>query len=250
MASNVGYSFVGGRDVPTISGISFEVPPGQIVAIVGPSGCGKTTLLRLISGYLRPTEGTIQLDGAEPEASRQTIGFVYQDNRLISWRNVAQNVRLPLEVLKRPLDSALLDELLDLLRLTEHCRKFPSELSGGQQERTALARALVSKPRFLLLDEPLDSTDYVHRLEIEDYIYQNARHNQQCCVLVTHDLEQAAAVADRIVVLGFSSNGQRIEIIEVPENISTMKPSEARVMSETAKFLAQLLARYRTVTSA
>ena len=139
VADDLAYSFVAGT--PVLAGISFSVSPGQIVAIVGPSGCGKTTLLRLISGYLQPTTGSVELDGGKAFASRQSIGVVYQDSRLIPWRNVAQNVQLPLEILKRPINNPLLDELLSLLRLTEHAGKYPAELSGGQQERSALARA-------------------------------------------------------------------------------------------------------------
>jgi len=248
LAKNLGYSFAPGGP-PVLQDISFVVSPGQIVAIVGPSGCGKTTLLRLVSGYLQPTNGSVQLDGGEPLAYRQSIGVVYQDNRLIPWRNVVQNVELPLEILKRPINTPLIEELLNLLRLTEQARRFPGELSGGQQERTALARALVSSPRFLLLDEPLDSTDYVHRLEIEDYIYEAVRTDKKCCLLVTHDLEQAVAVADRVVVLGFSASAQKMETLDVPKNIGELRPSQARVMPETAEFLSRLLATYRKVSS-
>ncbi len=249
LAKHLGYSFSGPGGSPVLHDISFVVSPGQIVAIVGPSGCGKTTLLRLISGYLQPTEGAVELDGGEPLAHRQSIGVVYQDNRLIPWRNVTQNVQLPLEILSQPINTPLLEELLSLLRLAGQARKYPGELSGGQQERTALARALVSSPRFLLLDEPLDSTDYVHRLEIEDYIHEAVKRDKKCCLLVTHDLEQAAAVADRIVVLGFSASAQKMETLDVPKNIQELRPSQARVMPETAVFLSSLLATYRKVSS-
>ncbi|HEY4905445.1 MAG TPA: ATP-binding cassette domain-containing protein [Candidatus Sulfotelmatobacter sp.] len=248
-ATRVGYSFAGKGGSRVLHDISFVASFGEIVAIVGPSGCGKTTLLRLVSGYLKPTEGQIEIDGGKPLDYKHSIGVVYQDSRLIPWRNLVQNIQLPLEVLKRPIDTPLLPELLELLKLTGHKSKYPSELSGGQQERTALARALVSSPRFLLLDEPLDSTDYVHRLEIEDYIYEDVRKDQKCCLLVTHDLEQAAAVAHRIVLLGFSASAQRFETLDVPKRIQETRPSQARVMPEAAEFLSRLLAKYRMVTS-
>lgn len=249
VVKDIAYRFSIHRSGEVLRGVSFEVPPGEILAIIGPSGSGKTTLLRLITGYLKPTEGFVHLDGQPPDGRRHAIGVLYQDSRLLSWRNVIENIKLPLEILERSEDHSLLEELLGLFRLSDHGKKYPSQLSGGQQERTALARALIHTPRFLLLDEPLESTDYVHRLEIEDYIHGFVRRDGTCCILATHDLEQAVAIADRIFILGFPKSAQRSEVVEVPRRIRDAKPSVARIIPDTATFLQNILANYHRVIS-
>ena len=246
-AEGISFGFSGAHEGEVLHKVSFEVSPRRILAIVGPSGCGKTTLLRILSGYLKPSDGVIQLDGEAPHPQRHTIGVLYQDNRLLSWRNLVDNVRLPLEIRNSDSKLPFLAELLGLLRLDGHEHKYPSQLSGGLQERTALARALVLSPKFIFLDEPLGSTDYVHRLEIEDYLNHIVRHENRCCILITHDLEQAVAMADDVLLLGFASNRQPAHLLPVPESIRGVKPSEARVLTDTPVFLERLLAEYRKV---
>lgn len=243
--TDIAYSFPDDRRTEVLRGVSFEVLPGHILAIVGPSGCGKTTLLRLLSGYLEPCKGVVELDGISPRSQKPSIGVVYQDNRLLPWRNVVKNIQLPLEVLGRHLDNSFQDRLMHLLRLKGHEQKYPSQLSGGLQERTALARALISTPRFLLLDEPLGSTDYVHRIEIEDFIYENIREDNKCCIVITHDLEQAIAIADEVLVLGFPTRMLCTSLLSVPQRIQNATPSEARILTDTPIFLERLLIEYR-----
>ena len=227
--------------------VSFQVKPGTLLAVVGPSGCGKTTLLRILSGYLKPSDGTVRLDEGAPNPSKQIIGIKYQDNKLLPWRNLIDNISLPDEVQgKFPAPNRAL-ELLRLCRLSDHMHKFPSHLSGGQQERTALARALMPTPRFLFLDEPLGSTDYVHRLEIEDYIYEFVRRENVCCVLITHDLEQAVALADEVIILGYSTNAHNSRKLNVPEALRAAKPSAARTHAAAPAFLKFLLSEYSDV---
>ena len=247
LANKISYSFLGTHTNQILCEISFKVMPGRVLAIVGPSGCGKTTLLRILSGYLKPSEGSVQLDGDEPRPQDHNIGVFYQDNRLLSWRNLIDNIRLPLEIQKNSLRASSLAELITLLRLDGHEYKYPAQLSGGLKERTALARALVLSPKFIFLDEPLGSTDYAHRLEVEDYIKGIVRRENRCCVLITHDLAQAATLADDILLLGFASSCQSVILLPVPEKIRSFNPSDARVLKDTPMFLNKLLVEYRKI---
>lgn len=248
-ATNISFGFAGITGGEVLRNVTFEVSPGRILAVVGPSGCGKTTLLRVLSGYLKPSKGIIQLDGEIPQPRKHSIGVLYQDNRLLPWRNLLENICLPLEIWKYKRDEHFLAELMGLLRLIGHEQKYPSQLSGGLQERTALARALVLSPRFIFLDEPLGSTDYVHRIEIEDYIKSIVRNEDRCCILITHDLEQAIAMADDILLLGFASGEQPSRLLPVPDHIRNVKPSEARVLPDTPAFLKKIIVEYRRAIS-
>jgi sulfonate transport system ATP-binding protein len=189
----VGKSF-DGRQV--LGDVSLEVAPGEFVAIVGHSGCGKSTLLRLIAGLDRPSEGRITLNGATTAASAETR-LLFQDARLLPWKRVLDNVGIGQT--GKWQDRAL--EALSHVGLDARARDWPSVLSGGQRQRVALARALVSQPRLLLLDEPLGALDALTRLEMQGLIEQVWREEGFTAILVTHDVAEAVALADRIVVL-------------------------------------------------
>jgi NitT/TauT family transport system ATP-binding protein len=189
-----------------LDGVSFSAGEGEFVALVGPSGCGKTTLLKIIGGLLRPSAGDVAVDSRTPEQARSTgeFGFVFQRPVLLPWRNVIDNVRLPLEILnggrrnRQVRDPA---DVLDRLGLTGFASSKPTALSGGMQQRVALARALVFGPRVLLMDEPFAALDEILRERMDLEFRRLAEELRQTVVLVTHNISEAALLADKIVVL-------------------------------------------------
>jgi sulfonate transport system ATP-binding protein len=189
----------GGRHV--LKGVDVSVARGEFVAIVGRSGCGKSTLLRLMAGLDIPSAGTVALDGQTPRPGSSVVRMMFQDARLLPWRRVIDNVALGLPSGRRAEAKAALEEV----GLAERAGDWPSILLGGQRQRVALARALASRPQALLLDEPLGALDALTRLEMQGLIERVWWEHRFTAVLVTHDVEEAVALADRIIVL---SEGQ------------------------------------------
>jgi len=194
---------VGGRTVQALAGISFAVEDGEFVAIVGASGCGKSTLLRLILGLDTDYEGEIRLDGQRVRRPGLDRGIVFQDHRLLPWLTVEGNVAVALR--RSKLSSAAKKKLvalhLELVGLSGFAKAWPAQLSGGMSQRVAIARALVNRPRFLLLDEPLGALDALTRLRLQDELARIVRNEQSTAILVTHDVDEAVFLADRIMVL-------------------------------------------------
>ncbi|MDF3016137.1 MAG: ssuB [Thermomicrobiales bacterium] len=178
-------------------GVDVTIAPGEFVAIVGQSGCGKSTLLRLMAGLDSPNSGVVSLAGKPPRPGSPLVRMMFQDARLLPWRRVIDNVGLGLpDGRKAEAGSALAE-----VGLAERGGDWPSILSGGQRQRVALARALASRPRALLLDEPLGALDALTRLEMQGLIERVWQEHGFTAVLVTHDVEEAVALADRIIVL-------------------------------------------------
>ena len=190
-------------ELVALDGISLEVAPGEFVAIVGPSGCGKSTLLRILGGLVRPTYGVVTLDGESVEAPRRQVAYVFQRVNLMPWRSVLRNVTLPLEVAHVSASEAQrrARELIRLVGLEGFEDAYPRTLSGGMAQRVAIARALVAEPEVLLLDEPFGSLDAISReqMNLELLRIWNAR--QVTAVMVTHDLQEAIFLADRVLVM-------------------------------------------------
>jgi iron(III) transport system ATP-binding protein len=186
--------------------ISLTIPAGALFFLLGPSGCGKTTLLRMLAGFIEPTEGAILFNGRDvtrvPPNKRNT-GMVFQSYALWPHMTVAQNVAFGLSVRKvpRPQREARVDEALRAVRMDEYARRRPNQLSGGQQQRVALARALVVRPDVLLLDEPLSNLDAKLRLEMRHEIRRICKESGLTTVYVTHDQKEALSMADGIAVL-------------------------------------------------
>jgi sulfonate transport system ATP-binding protein len=178
-------------------GIDVTIAPGEFVAIVGQSGCGKSTLLRLMAGLDTPNSGVVALAGEPPRPGSPLVRMMFQDARLLPWRRVIDNVALGLPVGRKAEAGSALAEV----GLAERGTDWPSILSGGQRQRVALARALASRPRALLLDEPLGALDALTRLEMQGLIERVWQEHGFTAVLVTHDVEEAVALADRIIVL-------------------------------------------------
>jgi sulfonate transport system ATP-binding protein len=181
-----------------LDNIDLDVRPGEFVAVVGRSGCGKSTLLRLLAGLETPSAGDVRLDGAPLAARRDDIRIMFQEARLLPWRTVLQNVQLGLD----SKDGATrAREALAQVGLADRADDWPAVLSGGQRQRLALARALVHRPRLLLLDEPLGALDALTRIEMQRLIESVWRELRFTAVLVTHDVAEAVALADRVLLV-------------------------------------------------
>ena len=181
-----------------LDGIALDVQPGEFLAIVGRSGCGKSTLLRLLAGLETPTAGELQLGGAPAAARRDDVRIMFQEARLLPWRTVLQNVQLGLD--SRDAAARARDALAQV-GLADRANEWPAVLSGGQRQRVALARALVHRPRLLLLDEPLGALDALTRIEMQRLIESVWRELRFTAVLVTHDVAEAVALADRVLLV-------------------------------------------------
>ena len=187
--------------VLALDGVGLTVAPGEFLVIVGGSGCGKSTLLRLIAGLDGATAGTIALDGTPVTAPRPEIGMVFQEPRLMPWLTIDQNVAFGIRHLPATERRRRVSEALARVGLAYHARHWPRELSGGQAQRVALARALVGRPEVLLLDEPFSALDALTRTDLEEHLLDLWAFDRPTMVLVTHDIEEALFLADRIVVM-------------------------------------------------
>ena len=197
--------------------VSFQVAAGEVVAIVGPSGCGKSTLLSILGGLLRPTGGQAELRGAPPADSLNPLTFVFQDFALLAWCTVAENVEFPLvhTALDAAARRAVVDDALRRTGLSDFRGAHPKQLSGGMRQRVGIARALAVKPAILLMDEPLSALDSQTReLLMEDFIGLLAD-GSMGAVYVTHNLEEAVRLADRIVLLS-RQPGRVREVVSIP----------------------------------
>ena len=181
-----------------LTDIDLDVGAGQFVAIVGRSGCGKSTLLRLLAGLETPSAGTVRLGEGRAAAGRDEVRIMFQEARLLPWRTVLQNVALGLETRDA---AARARDALAQVGLADRADDWPAVLSGGQRQRVALARALVHRPRLLLLDEPLGALDALTRIEMQRLIESVWREHRFTAVLVTHDVAEAVALADRVLLV-------------------------------------------------
>lgn len=207
---------IGSRDV--VDRVSFDVAEGEIVVVVGPSGCGKSSLLRTIAGLDPIASGRIALDGSDVTnlaAEKRRVGLVFQDHALFPHLRVDQNIAFGLTHLDRAARSHRVGELLELVRLSGAAKRYPHELSGGEQQRIALARALAPNPAVVLLDEPFAGLDPSLREEVRTEVIQALRSRNAAAVLVTHDREEALVLGDRVAVM---SEG-RIYQIDRPEEL-------------------------------
>ena len=185
----------GEREVLRQADLSIE--PGEFVAIVGRSGCGKSTLLRLVAGLESATRGQLDIDGRAVNGLNPDTRIMFQDSRLLPWKRVLDNVALGLPPEQRPRAEAVLAQV----GLAERANEWPARLSGGQRQRVALARALVHQPRLLLLDEPLGALDALTRIEMHELIEGLWRRHGFTALLVTHDVQEAVALADRVILI-------------------------------------------------
>lgn len=224
---NVGltyYSLVG--ETVAVKNLNLDCYEGEFVSIIGPSGCGKTTVLSLIAGLIKPTEGSITY-GKDSDGEDNRLGYMLQKDHLFPWRTVEKNVYLPLEIKKidttENKDYAL--ELLEKYGLSSFKKRYPNELSGGMRQRVALIRTLSSKPKLLLLDEPFSALDYQTRLSVSDDVYRIIKNEKKTVVLVTHDISEAISMSDRIIVL--SDRPSKVKTVFTP-NVFGSTPLQKR----------------------
>ncbi|MBW4537116.1 MAG: ATP-binding cassette domain-containing protein [Pleurocapsa minor HA4230-MV1] len=184
-------------DKKILQQLDLELAPGEFVVIVGRSGCGKSTLLRLIAGLETPTSGGVLIDGEPFKKLNQSARMMFQDERLLLWKRVLENVGLGLRGNWQPQAMWALEQV----GLGDRAHDWIAQLSGGQRQRVALARALVSQPRLLLLDEPLGALDALTRIEMQHLIEHLWQSQQFTTLLITHDVEEAVTLADRVVLL-------------------------------------------------
>jgi len=217
----VSVTYGGGRGHPPVSAleaVSLVVRPREFVSLVGPSGCGKSTLLRVIADLQAPTSGSAQVDGTTPRQARlaRDIGFVFQDAALLEWRNILRNVELPLELAGMPAPDrqARSGELIELVGLTGFERALPRQLSGGMRQRAAIARALATRPRILLMDEPFGALDQITRDRLNMELVRICEATEATVLFVTHSIREAVLLSDRVIVMS-PRPGRIVSAIEV-----------------------------------
>jgi NitT/TauT family transport system ATP-binding protein len=200
--SGLGHRY--GPDATALLDVSFDARPGELVCIVGPSGCGKSTLLRAVAGLITPTSGAVHLDGRPVRGVPAELAVVFQDysRSLYPWLSVRGNVELPLRArADRAERRERAEEALKEVGLDGQARRYPRQLSGGMQQRVAIARALAHRPALMLLDEPFASVDAQTRADLEDLLLRVRAEHDMTVLVVTHDIDEAVYLADRVVVL-------------------------------------------------
>jgi NitT/TauT family transport system ATP-binding protein len=230
--------------VEALRGMDLHVDNGEFVAVVGRSGCGKSTLLRLVAGLLAPTSGRVMVDNVPVAGPRRDIAMMFQRPALLPWRNVLQNVLLPVEIFgwRRAEHKVLAQRLLDMVGLHGFEKRHPHELSGGMQQRVALCRALIQRPRLLLMDEPFSALDALTREELSVELQRIHMELRTTMVFVTHSIDEAVLLADRVVVMS-PRPGQVTKIIEVdiPRPRSLGYHAHLEEVARTSAHLHELL---------
>lgn len=225
------YTEIGALDV--LEDITFNLNEGEIIAIVGPSGSGKSTLLNIISKLIEPTEGEIYVDGE--------IGYMFQRDHLFNWRTVWKNIMLGLEI-KKEKNQENIDKTKELLTkygLIDFINSYPQELSGGMRQRIALIRTLATNPQVLLLDEPFSALDYQTRINVSEDIFKMIKDSNVSAILVTHDISEAIAMADRVIVLSHRPAKLK-KIIDIKTDSPDDTPFNKRLSSEFRKYFDEI----------
>ena len=194
--------------------INLEVQEGEFIAIVGHSGCGKSTLLKIIAGLEKNDTGLVTVDGKEVNGPGMDRGMIFQEHRLFPWMSIEKNVQLGLKRLSKEEKTKLSDQYLELVKLSEFKKAYPSQLSGGMSQRAAIARSLVSQPEVLLLDEPFGALDALTKIELQEELLKIRERFHNTMLMVTHDIEEAVYLADRIVVMS-ARPGRIKDVIKV-----------------------------------
>lgn len=196
--------------------ISFDIKKNEFVSIIGPSGCGKSTLFNIIAGLSQPLEGTVTLDGELINGVTGKVGYMHQKDLLLPWRNVLDNVIMPLELKRVNKKEAYSKayEFLPLFGLDGHEKKYPSQLSGGMRQRASLMRAYMQSQEIMLLDEPFGGLDAITKAKMQDYLLHVLVQMKRTILFITHDIDEAIFLSDRIIVLG-KSPAQVIDVVEI-----------------------------------
>jgi NitT/TauT family transport system ATP-binding protein len=226
-----------------LEGISLTIERGEFVTFLGPSGCGKSTLLKLVSGLSPVSEGLVQVNGMTPENAREMMSFIFQDATLLPWRTVEQNVGLGLELehAARPGRKEQVARMLELVSLGHVAQRYPRQLSGGMKMRVSIARALVSRPRILLMDEPFAALDEMTRDRLNEELLRLYTEQQWTVLFVTHSVAEAVFLSTRIVVLAPHPGRVAHEVkIDLPWP-RTAETRESKVYEEAVTQTTRLL---------
>jgi NitT/TauT family transport system ATP-binding protein len=228
----------GDREV--LSPTSLTIARGEFVTIIGPSGCGKTTLLRAAAGFVPPEGGAILRNGRLVDGPSREVAFVFQDygRALLPWRTVAGNVALALEAARVPVDqrAVRVTQVLETVGLTVHAHKFPAQLSGGMQQRVQIARCLAQEPQLMMMDEPFGALDAMTRENLQDELARLVRETGLTVMFVTHDLEEAIYLGDRVVALRTNPTAERPSLARVID-IPIARPRDQLATKENPEFL-------------
>jgi NitT/TauT family transport system ATP-binding protein len=212
-------SFVrGNQEIAVLTNVHLEIEQGSIVVVVGPSGCGKSTLLSIIAGLLPATSGGVYYQESPMLSPRPEVGYLTQKDTLMPWRSVEQNIKMPLEIRKfnKEVIQSKAQELIARVGLKGFEKHYPHELSGGMLRRACLARMLISSPETLLMDEPFGALDAQLRLELQSELLSLWSEKNKSVVFVTHDIEEAIVLGDRVVVLGLRGRILLDEYVDLP----------------------------------
>ncbi|SFV26137.1 ABC transporter ATP-binding protein [Hyphomicrobium facile] len=215
-----------------VQDVSFDVEPGELVCLIGPSGCGKSTLLGALAGHITPSGGTLKVDGLAVRGPHPDRGIVFQHHTLFPWKSALANVAFGPKMRGVPKAERKRQaiEILDLIGLGDFADRYPKQLSGGMQQRVEIARVLVNKPRLLLMDEPFGALDALTRLMMQELLLEIWARVRTTVLFVTHDIDEALFLADRIIVMT-PRPGRLLEIIRVP----FVRPRPAEIVA-TAEF--------------
>jgi len=226
-------------DVPALGPVDLSVAPHDSVALLGPSGCGKSTLIRVLCGLEAPSAGAARLDGRAISGPTPAVGLVFQEPRLMPWLSVTDNIRLALAGVARKEQDRRIAEALAAVGLSGHADALPRALSGGMAQRAGVARALVRRPQALLLDEPFSALDAFTRAKLQDHLAALWSASQFTLVLVTHDIEEAIVVADRILVMA-GPPGRFIA--DLPVDLPRPRDRTAPALQALRKLIAEAIA--------
>ncbi|WP_017726496.1 ABC transporter ATP-binding protein [Halalkalibacterium ligniniphilum] len=227
---NLSHTYVTKQAATTaIENINVTLHEGEFLSILGPSGCGKTTLLSIISGLLTPTSGDVLLNGKNVKENNAHIGYMLQQDYLFPWLTIFENITVGLSIMGKltPETKQLALNLLEQMGLGEKKLHYPSQLSGGMRQRVALVRMLVTQPSLMLLDEPFSALDYQTKLKLENLVFKTLKLEQKTALLVTHDIGEAIAMSDTVVLLS-ARPGRIHQIFPVPRELKALLPFEAR----------------------
>ncbi|WP_085991502.1 ABC transporter ATP-binding protein [Oceanobacillus senegalensis] len=230
----VSHHYFSKRDyTKALDNISFSLKKGEFVALLGPSGCGKSTILSIIAGILENTEGNVLLEDKPIKQSQLAIGYMLQQDYLFPWKTILDNVLIGPKINKKPIsdfkETAI--QLLQEVGLSGVEDSYPTSLSGGMRQRVALVRTLINDPKILLLDEPFSALDYQTKLKLEDLVGRLLKNYHKTAVLVTHDIGEAIAMSDRILVMN-ANPGSIAKSFEVPIELRQSAPLTVRKHSK------------------
>ena len=249
VADNIAMRFVtAGGKLTALDNISFDVAPGEFLAVIGPSGCGKSTLFNIIGGLLGGYQGRVAVGGETISGPHASIGMVFQEESTFPWRNVVDNVAFPLEIAgmakAERIDRAR--HFITMVGLDGFEKRYPSELSGGMRQRVSMARTLASEPKILLMDEPFAALDEQTRLLLGDKVLQIQQQLKQTTLLITHNITEAVQLADRILVMTYRP-GRLKRMVDI--NLPRPRTSEVVSSEAFGRYVAQIWADLREEAS-